>query len=70
MSAKGKIVTWQSPGGATLNVSLSCERRMRAAGVWPVDDKGREYATVSFGLHQGRCQCSKCERRARAGARP
>lgn len=60
MADKGKVVTWQAPGGATLNISPPCERRMSAAGEWPRDSRGSEYATVSHGLHQGRCECPRC----------
>jgi hypothetical protein len=48
-----QVVTYQSPGALYIHVAPWQEREMRAASVWPKDPMGREYATVSMGLHLG-----------------
>jgi hypothetical protein len=50
-----QVVTWQAPGGGTLNVCLSCEKRLHTERRWPRDARGQEYCQVSHGAHDGRC---------------
>lgn len=50
------VVTWQSPGGAKIDICQTCELGMTE---WPRDQSGQEYCSVSQGLHPGACQlCS------------
>lgn len=50
------VVTYESSSGLTIDVCRACEARLRAAGRWPRDPRGEEYATVSHGLHRGVCE--------------
>jgi hypothetical protein len=63
-----KVVTWQSAGGMKIDIAPNCEARMRAEGEWPRDAVGREYATVSHGLHATSrgCECASCASEVRS----
>ena len=50
-----RVVTWQSQSGETIDVCDECQRRLEAAREWPRDGCGREYCSVSHGLHRGQC---------------
>jgi hypothetical protein len=50
------VVTWQSPGGDTIDICPECEDRLTAAHEWPRDERGEDYCSVSYGLHLGRCE--------------
>jgi hypothetical protein len=47
------VITWQSPSGHDIDITIGQERELDAAGIWPRDDTGQEYCTVSHGLHNG-----------------
>jgi hypothetical protein len=48
-----RVITYQSPSGAKINICESCAERLRDA--WPRDETGREFCAVSRGLHKGEC---------------
>ena len=51
-----RVVTWQSPSGATLDVCTACATRLEAAHSWPRTESGEEYCQVSHGEHRGTCE--------------
>ncbi len=50
-----RVVTWMSPGPneGYIDICPDCEQRLQ--GQWPKDGSGREFCTVSRGLHAGAC---------------
>jgi hypothetical protein len=62
-----KVITWQSPSGATIDVTPAQEAMLQAAGVWPRDESGGEYCSVSHGLHHGEPTFTDAELRADVG---
>lgn len=48
-----RIVTYQSPNGATISLTRRDVSALREAGVWPRDHRGAEYCTVSHGERWG-----------------
>lgn len=48
-----KVITYQSPRGDTINLTRGQCRLLAAMKVWPRDEHGAEYCTVSYGLHTG-----------------
>lgn len=48
-----RIVTYQSPNGATVSLTRRDVWALRNAGVWPCDHRGAEYCTVSHGERCG-----------------
>lgn len=50
-AAKQDVITWQSPRGGKIRVTPKQENIAKQANVWPKDDSGEEYCTVSYGLH-------------------
>lgn len=48
-----RIVTYQSPNGATIDLTRADVAALRDAGVWPRDNRGAEYCTVSHGERYG-----------------
>jgi hypothetical protein len=52
----GKVVTWQSPSGDTLDICLECEVQLAKSWSWPKDRTGQDYCQVSHGLHRGECE--------------
>ncbi len=65
-----KVITWQAPGGAEIDVTPAQETMLTAAGKWPRDQSGQEYCTVSRGLHQGEPTFTDAELRADVGMEP
>lgn len=56
LTHSGRVTTWQSPRGLTLDICTTCEARIEREGLrWPKDDSGQEYCEVSFGQHSGLC---------------
>lgn len=49
------VVTYQTSSGAEINICPRHERELTERREWPKDARGEEYATVSHGLHRGRC---------------
>lgn len=47
-----KVITYQAPNGATINVTEGQIKMARQVGAWPRSG-GQEYCTVSHGLHTG-----------------
>lgn len=47
------VVTWQSPRGAKLNLTLDQETMLNDAGIWLRGAHGEEYCQVHYGLHRG-----------------
>lgn len=48
-----RVITFQSPSGATLDLTPDQIRTLERAAVWPRDYQGQEYCSVSHGLHRG-----------------
>lgn len=48
------VVTWQSDG-PKIDICTACQERLEAAGVWPKDHRGVEFARASHGRHHGVC---------------
>jgi len=48
------VITWATTRD-TVNICTTCEARLEAAGKWPKDHTGEEYASVSHGAHRGMC---------------
>lgn len=48
------VITYQSPGGARINLTPRQADILEGAGVWPRDARGREFCSVSHGEHYGR----------------
>lgn len=48
-----RIVTYQSPNGAKIDLTRRDVAALRAADVWPRDAKGAEYCAVSHGERVG-----------------
>ncbi len=46
-------ITWSTPSGSTLDISLRAQSALEARGEWPRDGRGEEYCTVSRGQHWG-----------------
>ncbi len=46
-----KVITYQAPGGAAIDLTPRQIRRFERVGTWPRDGEGREYCSVAFGLH-------------------
>jgi hypothetical protein len=47
-----KVITYQSPSGETIDLTLKQVTEFTISGQWPKDSKGDEYCTVSHGLHE------------------
>jgi len=48
-----RVITYQSPHGGTVNLTIPQVRMFERAGWWPKDWDGSEYCTVHRGLHEG-----------------
>jgi len=48
-----QVITYQSPSGATVDLTPAQIERLGCAGVWPRDFRGQEYCMFSHGLHEG-----------------
>lgn len=49
-----QVITWVSSDAvSSIDLTVSQERELRRAGVWPKDQRGHEYCCVSHGLHSG-----------------
>lgn len=48
-----KVITYQAPSGATIDLTEAQIRMLEKAGKWIRSDQGEEYCTVSHGLHVG-----------------
>jgi hypothetical protein len=46
------VITYQSPNGEIIDLTQSQIDKLRKQGVWPRDQHGAEYCTVSHGLHE------------------
>lgn len=56
MSAKSRecfVVTWQSPSGATIDLSEFQRAELDRLGLWPKDPTGMEFCQVRYGQHWG-----------------
>lgn len=51
MSAK--VITYQSPSNACIELTQRQIKTLSAARVWPRDGAGQEFCSVSHGLHTG-----------------
>lgn len=51
--SKTQVTTWQTPSGAVIHLTPEQEAALTQAGVWPKDNRGREYCSVAHGLHEG-----------------
>ena len=47
-----KVITYQAPNGARINITPDQAESFKKAGVWPRNSSG-EYCAVHFGLHDG-----------------
>lgn len=56
------VTTWQARGGAVIHLTPEQEEALASAGVWPKDERGQEYCSVSHGLHEGEPTFPKTER--------
>jgi len=50
---KTNVITYQSPNGVIIELTPDQIRELDSAGVWPRDDQGQEFCSVSHGLHEG-----------------
>jgi hypothetical protein len=50
---KTKVITYQSPSESKINLTPDQVAKLERAGVWPRDERGQEYCSVSHGLHTG-----------------
>jgi len=48
-----KIITYQSPAGNWIHLAEDQVSLLEGLGVWPKDQTGQEYCSVSHGLHPG-----------------
>lgn len=48
-----RVITYQSPSGATIHLTPDQVAELERWGVWPRDAQGREYCTVSHSEHAG-----------------
>lgn len=48
-----KVITYQSPAGATISLTRTQATKLTRAGAWPKDSRGQEFCSVSYGLHAG-----------------
>jgi len=48
-----KVITYQSPNGATINLTHDQISALEQHGFWPKDLRGDEYCGVYRGLHYG-----------------
>lgn len=48
-----QIITYQAPGGGTIDLSLEQVELLETLGTWPKDFQGREYCQVSHAQHSG-----------------
>lgn len=46
-----RVITWQAPNGAKINITPKAEVLMKEKGFWPKNSIGEEYCSVSRGLH-------------------
>lgn len=46
-----RTVTWQSPRGERIDVTVEAEKILDAAHIWPKDSHGDEYCQVYRGAH-------------------
>lgn len=51
-----KVITYQAPDGAIINLTQRQVAMLEKAGRWPRNASG-EYCTVSHGLHAGEPTC-------------
>lgn len=51
-----QVVTYQTSRDNRIEICHDCAARFRAAGTWPKDKRGEEYATVYYGGHHGQCE--------------
>lgn len=52
-----KVITYQDTRGGTINLTPKQIKVLEAAGEWPKNRVGEEYATVCHGLHAGYPDC-------------
>lgn len=52
-------ITWVSPSGEKIDVCRHCSSFVTD---WPRDSKGREFCTVSEGLHTSDSPCEICKK--------
>jgi hypothetical protein len=48
------VITYQSPNGEIIDLTPFQIDKLRKQGIWPRDQHGAEYCTVSHGLHETR----------------
>jgi hypothetical protein len=54
---KAKVITYQTSNGSSINLTPKQVKVLEAAGEWPKNRVGEEYATVCHGLHAGHPDC-------------
>jgi len=47
------IVTWQSSTGRVIDITPAQEKLLQSHSVWPKDQRGEEYCSVSKGARRG-----------------
>jgi|GEM_PF-3148739 len=48
-----EVITYSSPGGGTIDLTLEQVELLTQLSTWPKDWNGREYCQVSHGAHRG-----------------
>lgn len=48
-----EVITYHSPNGGTIDLSLEQIELLETLGTWPKDYEGREFCQVSHGQHSG-----------------
>jgi len=55
------IITYQSPAGATIDLTPEQVAGLESANAWPTDMSGEECCTVSHAAHKGEPTCTDAE---------
>jgi hypothetical protein len=63
------VVTYQTTSGSQINICRACEKILQESRIWPKDQYGEEYASVSYGAHRGLCECDSHADNATAAAK-
>lgn len=64
---KINVITYQGSGFETINLTEKQVAMLEAAGKWPKDHTGQEYASVSHGWHYGTPSLTDDELRENVG---
>lgn len=63
-----KVITYQSPSGARIDISLAQTDALESRGIWPKDSRGQEFCQIRKGEHEGSPDYTTAELLARCSA--